>query len=252
MSTRQLNRKTTVSSLAKRGPVCTALCLFLLAPWVTGAETHAVGSAYDKVSGEFLYEELHRCLIDEEQCLVEYRDSAGKLLAAKELDYRGQPYRPSLIVRDYRSGSELFLDPPKEDALVVDAGFDNFVRSRWEILSSGGSVSFNFLVPGRDTPIAMRAHRDDRRDCNAGALCLQVGLDSWLLARFINPILLTYSSDDRLLLRYDGPGNLATRDGSVPNVVIYYEHIELQEGELPGWGSEDLIVNDWTESAMAR
>ena len=126
------------------------------------------------------------------------------------------------------------------------------MRSRWEVLNSGGSVQFDFLVPGRDTPIAMRADRDNREDCDAGALCIQVGLDSWLLARFVDPILLTYASDDRLLLRYDGPGNLASRDGSMPNVVIYYEHLETQDWELFDWGSEDLIVNDWTESRIAR
>ena len=61
-----------------------------------------------------------------------------------------------------------------------------------------------------------------------------------------------YDSDDRLLLRYDGPGNLASRDGSMPNVVIYYEHLETQDWELFDWGSEDLIVNDWTKSRIAR
>lgn len=256
MSTRQRNHNTRVSYPFKCGPMgkaaCLAFWLFSLTPGVLASETRAVGSAFDKASGEFLYRELHRCLIDEEYCSVEYRDNAGKLLASKTLDYRGKPYQPSLVVKDYRFGSEVSVGPPNDDALVVDAGFDNFVRSRWEVLNSGGSVQFDFLVPGRDTPIAMRADRDNREDCDAGALCIQVGLDSWLLARFVDPILLTYASDDRLLLRYDGPGNLASRDGSMPNVVIYYEHLETQDWELLDWGSEDLIVNDWTESRIAR
>jgi len=256
MNTRQRNEKAHLSHEGKCGPIgagaCIALCLFFLAPVVLGSETRAVGSAFDKASGEFLYKELHRCLLDEEHCVVEYRDNAGKLLASKMLDYRGKPYRPSLVLKDYRSGSELSLVPPNDDALVVDAGFDNFVRSRWEIFDSGGSVQFNFLVPGRDTPIAMRADRDDRENCDVAALCIQVGLDSWLLARFVDPILLTYASDDRLLLRYEGPGNLASQDGSVPDVVIHYEHLELQEGELSDWGSGDLIVNDWADSRIAR
>ena len=256
MIIRQRNEKARVSHADKCVPIiggaCIALCLCLLAPVVLGSETRAVGSAFDKASGEFLYKELHRCLLDEEHCVVEYRDNVGKLLASKKLDYRGKPYRPSLVLKDYRSGRELSLEPPNDDALVVDAGFDNFVRSRWEIFDSGGSVQFNFLVPGRDTPIAMRADRDNREDCDAGALCIQVGLDSWLLARFVDPILLTYASDDRLLLRYDGPGNLASQDGSVPDVVIHYEHLEVHEGDLSDWGSGDLIVNDWTESGIAQ
>ncbi len=256
MIIRQRNEKARVSRAEKCVPIvggaCIAFCLCLLAPVVLGSETRAVGSAFDKASGEFLYKELHRCLLDEEHCVVEYRDNVGKLLASKKLDYRGKPYRPSLVLKDYRSGRELSLEPPNDDALVVDAGFDNFVRSRWEIFDSGGSVQFNFLVPGRDTPIAMRADRDNREDCDAGALCIQVGLDSWLLARFVDPILLTYASDDRLLLRYDGPGNLASQDGSVPDVVIHYEHLEVHEGDLSDWGSGDLIVNDWTESGIAR
>lgn len=242
----------TVSVKAIGRAVCAVLWMCLLAPGVVGSETRALGSAYDKETGEFLYNELHRCFTDEKQCLVEYRDPAGELLAAKELDYFGRPYQPSLVVTDYRSGTELHLDGPADDALVVDAGFDNFIRSRWEILDSGGSVQFNFLVPGRNAPISMRANRDMREDCDPGELCIQVGLDSWLLARFVDPILLTYSTDDRLLLSYDGPGNLLSRDGFAPSVVIHYEHLEAQQGDFLNRGDDDVIANDWTESRIAR
>ena len=60
------------------------------------------------------------------------------------------------------------------------------------------------------------------------------------------------STDDRLLLSYDGPGNLLSRDGFAPSVVIYYEHLEVQQGDLSNRGDDDVMANDWTESRIAR
>lgn len=214
-----------MSRYCARDYLCTCILFFLCLKTsaVFGDETIVVGRAYDKDEGVLIYNEVHSCSADRGLCAVDFYDIAGEMIASKTLDYGSGPFRPSLVMTDYRREKEWRLDAPVGDTVVVDAGFDNYVRSRWDALASGGVVQFDFLVPGRDAAIAMRARRDDVNSCDDGNFCVLVGLDSWLLAGFIDPIRLSYSSDTRELLSYDGPGNLASGDGSTPQVVIHYE-----------------------------
>jgi hypothetical protein len=198
-----------------------------VAAGVPGADI--VGEAFDVRTGDLLYREVHDCSEDGTRCIVDYRDVAGQAIAFKELDYSVSRYAPGLVMRDLRGGTEHVLPGADAGELVVDAGFDNFVRSRWEELERGETVTFPFQVVGFDRPFAMKARAVDAADCDAQSLCLSVEIDSWLLGLVADPIELAYARDSRRLLRFVGVSNLRDTDGKSPKVDIRYRYDETGE-----------------------
>ncbi|MCB1844242.1 MAG: hypothetical protein KDI09_14875 [Halioglobus sp.] len=180
-----------------------------------------IGSAYDESGQELLYRELHFCSDSQLQCSVDYRDPAGTGIAFKELDYSPGPHQPALVMRDLRNELEHVVSASGNE-VVVDAGFDNYVRSRWDELSAGEPVRFRFKVVDFDDPIPMKALQ--QADCAEERLCLKVTVDSWLLGFFADPIELTYARDSKRLLRFRGVSNLRGPNGESQTVDIRYTY----------------------------
>ncbi len=198
--------------------------------------THLVlGKAYERNTGAFLYNEQHFCSEQRLLCTVEYTDAAGEVFAEKRLDFRQSLVGPSLVMNDYRNQKEISIPASQSDELVIDAGFDNFVRSSWEELSDGEQISFPFLPAGFDKPLNMRALRSDKADCKVERLCLDIKLDSWLLAMIIAPIELSYSRSNRRLLHFSGVSNIRDEDGETQDVDIHYEYLEEVLTLDPTW-----------------
>ena len=186
-----------------------------------------VGNAYDRDTGYFVYSEHHFCGEDQMLCTVQYRDSLGVIFAEKNLDYRKNLLSPLLVMTDYRSGVESRVPASEQDNLVVDAGFDNFVRSIWDTLDAGENTKFPFLVAGFDKPIKMKALRSKAGNCTAAELCLDIKLDSWFLGMIIDPIELSYSRAEKRLLRFSGISNIKDENGESQNVDIHYQYEDL-------------------------
>jgi len=185
----------------------------------------AEGKAYDRESGELLYREEHLCELSGRRCSVHYLDPTGTLIASKEIDYRKSMTSPALTIRDYRDGQEFRLDPA-DGSIVVDAGFDNFVREQWRTLMLGDPVYFRFQIAGFDSPLEMNIVRRDQPGCSGDELCLSVNFNSWLLGAFVSPIELSYARGDRKLLRYSGISNLRDGTGELMDVDIRYEYAD--------------------------
>lgn len=204
--------------------VCLSIGLALFVCKGEAAESNALGRAFDQETGNFLYSEHHSCSEGALECSVEYRDDSGALIVHKELDYRGSLYGPALRIRDYRRETTLVVEPTEQRDVVVDAGFDNFVRSQWSSLSTGESVKFPFLVVGFDKPLNMIAKVDNSKPCSDRELCLEVSLDSWFLGLLAKPISLVYSIEEKKLLRYQGISNIRNEEGDALSVDIYYRY----------------------------
>lgn len=183
-----------------------------------------IGSAYDRETGHLLYVEHHFCPESRQSCMVQYRDSYGELIAQKKLDYSLNPYAPKLTLTDYRRDYQVQVAQSGSENLVVDAGFDNYVRSIWEELDTGKPVRFPFLVAGFDKPFNMRATRVNPQACSPEELCLEIKLDSWLLGMLASPIQLSYVRESRKLLRFSGVSNLKGTNGETLVVDIHYVH----------------------------
>lgn len=198
--------------------------------------THLVlGKAYERNTGAYLYSEQHFCSEQRLLCTVEYSNAAGEVFAQKLLDFRQSLVGPSLVMSDYRNQKEISIPAGQSENLVIDAGFDNFVRSSWNELDDGKQISFPFLPAGFDKPLDMRALRSEKIDCDPKQLCLDIELDSWLLAMIVDPIELSYSRSNKRLLHFSGVSNIKDEDGETQSVDIHYEYLEEVIALDPEW-----------------
>ena len=194
-----------------------------------------LGKAFEKNTGAFLYSEQHFCSEQRLRCTVEYSNAAGKVFAQKLLDFRLSMVGPSLVMSDYRNQKEISIPASQNDNLVIDAGFDNFVRRSWDELNDGKKISFPFLPAGFDKPLNMRALRSDTIDCDPKQLCLDIEMDSWILAMIVDPIELSYLRSSKRLLHFRGMSNIRDEDGETQSVDIHYEYLEEVLTLDPGW-----------------
>jgi hypothetical protein len=202
------------------------LWLFLSTTAIAQTQTSfdVIGNAYDRKEGHLLYTENHYCAVESRQCTVEYRDEQGITFAKKELNYSASSQAPQVVVTDFRNESTVEASAGDRSDLVVDAGFDNFVRSVWMRLEAGTVVKFPFLVVGLNDPIGMTALRTESGACTDTELCLEVNLDSWFLRLLVSPIELSYSLQDKRLLRFSGISNIKGDEGESLDVDILYRY----------------------------
>ncbi len=103
---------------------------------------------------------------------------------------------------------------PTIHGLVADAGFDEFVRARWQDLMSGKSQELHFLVPSRLEEIGFQAQhlRSETVDgVSAEVFRLKLaGFWGWILPG----IDVSYGADDHTLMRYDGLSDLRDASGN--------------------------------------
>lgn len=212
-------------------------------PWV-------VGNAESAEDGELLYKELHyrsdpQAAVSER---VEYVDSAGELLVQKSLEVVVSPVTPNVEQRDLRTGTQFSVTDvgtglevhyqrggergetqriDKGERLVVDAGFDPYVRSHWEALSAGEAIQADFFVPARLDTVKISIRKTDAQQCQSvatSALCLVVRpagilrLVGWL----VDPLYLAYEQGSKRLLMYRGISNLLDAEGESQDVLIRY------------------------------
>lgn len=208
------------------------------------------GDAYDMKSGDLLYRELHTVYLQNEQPRerrVRYERANGELLASKTTRYGENPFAPDFTLSDARDGyqeeayqdgnrrrltlKESALSKPQTDRLkspaltaVVDAGFDEFVRSRWDSLLQGKSASFSFAVPSRQEYIDFRLVPTKVTN---DSLEVEMRLKSRLLAWLLDPIKLTYGRDNKLLMRYRGLTNIRDDNGRSISADIRYRYPEV-------------------------
>lgn len=200
------------------------LFLLLAHPLLASGSADVVGEAFDLQRGGLLYREHHYCDQSSKSCRIVYQDQDGLPIAHKDVDYSTNTLAPALRFRDSRFSQEINLDFSDSEGLVVDAGFDNFMRSRWEDLSGGALVGFQFQVVGRDRPLEMIARIQLEAECDTDRLCLEVALGSWFLSLLSRPIQLTYDRDSRRLMRYRGISNIRDGNGGSQEVEIIYHY----------------------------
>jgi hypothetical protein len=222
---------------------------------------HYTGIAYDLDDGRVLYREAHyvdRAADGSGQRVVLYACADGKPFARKHLHYTADAViTPGFELFDarlgYREGvrttgpaRQVFVQRGREqpeqngplpgaDPLVVDAGFDEFVRDHWDALQRGDSVRFSFLVPSRLDAWRFRIEKhQDVRIGDIDASVIRLGLGAWW--GFLLPhIDVAYANGSRDLLRFEGISNMRDMAGDNYNVRIEFPPAErrpLADGEL--------------------
>lgn len=199
------------------------------------------GRATDLRTGRLLYEEQHwiRTVGPERSRLVVYRCPDGRAFARKRVIDTALPGAPDFEFDDARdgyregvaggSGARRAYWRPSASApvrertvavdadTVIDAGFDAWVRARWNSLASGSTARVQFVVPSRDARIPIRVQRVDAP--SPDLVRFRLSLDSWL--DFVAPSMqVTYDATTRRLRTFEGLGTIRGSNGSPMKVRI--------------------------------
>ncbi len=192
------------------------------------------GLAYDRKSGDFLYTEEHEQSWDGSRLVsarVTYRAPDGRLMATKTLDFAAGAEKPAFRMDDARDGYvegvevgggriALFqrdkADSELERAtiaapadLVVDAGFNYYLRSHWDALARGETLEFDFAAPTRLDTFRFQARRTGEKLVGERrAMVVAVELATPLVRWLLDPITLAYDHETRELLEWEGISNI--------------------------------------------
>lgn len=189
------------------------------------------GLAQNPVSNALLYREQHWLRSEDGrpiERLVLYRCPDGTAFGRKQIDYRQSATAPAFVFEDRRSGyaeglrdaptRRVFVRGPKQSErqsgelsstrLVVDAGFDEFIRRQWSPLLTGQAVPLEFAVPARLGSFGFVVRRiGQARVAGEAAWVFRLRLDGMIgwLAPHID---VSYGQQSRRLLRFEGLSNL--------------------------------------------
>lgn len=215
------------------------------APWVTG-------TARSATDNNVLYREFHypAPTLEGLSGSIEYLGNDNRLIARKNIDYTDSLTAPAVEQLDIRTQTRFFTRYEEgalhagfqrgnntlqtqtytsTDDLVVDAGFDPYVRNNWSLLRAGRSVAARFHVPSRLESVRISINPVDRRECAQASgelLCLLVRPAGLLrvVGWFLEPLHLAYDLETRRLLMFKGTSNLADDEGRPQSVVILYDY----------------------------
>lgn len=227
---------------------------------LSSSEIHYIGEAYSlDDSIILLYREEHHLLLQAGkpvQRQVNYYSAEGELIASKENWYRTAATQPDFILTDFRTGyreeaksnpvnntNTLVLTLTENQGtenqktektqlsefdyeLVIDAGFDDFIRKHWDALLAGDAIPFSFASVARQTSVNFEVQIRKAVKPGDTLLKLEMTLRSSLLSWLMSPIKLDYDLSNKRLLRYRGLSNLQDDQGSGQQVDIRYRYFD--------------------------
>lgn len=206
-----------------------------------------IGNAYSLKTGSLLYRETHKEISDALH-KVEYLEPDGKVFGRKTIDFSQSLIAPSLTQLNERNGEEIYVRQENSDFVVrykesssskptskrvkininiiIDAGFDGFIKRSWSVLESGKKLDVDYLVPSKQTTFRFRF---SRAACVTGtktdAVCFSLSPVSWVVKLAVDPIIVAYDESEKKLIRFTGRGNVANTKGKYENVDIQYRYL---------------------------
>ena len=212
---------------------------------------YVVGNAYELNGSELLYTETH-CKLNRRASEVFYQSGDGELIAHKALDFQSGSYSPSFVQFNLQSNEKVevsFVDQsvlmsmtgpddneqkdrhPVTDIerkpVVIDAGFDQFVRRNWDELVAGKSMEFQFPLASRSTMISLQISPSTCQYETETDQCFKLEAASWLFRMLSSPIELGYDKERVRLNRFRGLSNINDENGDGLIVDIKYSYPEV-------------------------
>lgn len=196
-----------------------------------------------------LYREQHRingsCVDGHwrpDQHQVDYlRPGLSEAFASKELAYPAGTPQPEVDFRQPKFGERLQISVTGDtldiqwsadgqqggdwtlditEDLVVDAGFDHFIRKHWASLTSGDAVEFRFLAPTRGESYGFVVEPAPEPISGADH-SFRIRPTGLVMRLAVDPIRLGYR-DDGFLTHYVGLGNIRRNQDENYQVAIDY------------------------------
>jgi hypothetical protein len=147
--------------------------------------------------------------------------SAG---SARMVFYRGVRVEPE------KSGSV-----PEDPGLVIDAGFDEFIRDHWPALMSGKPLDLKFLIPSRLEKMDFQAQHVRSEQLEGIAVEVFRLKLSGMLGRVLPGIDVFYGSESHVLMRYEGLSDLRDSVGENFQTTISFHPADRRPAEESQW-----------------
>ena len=212
-----------------------------------GSFSQLVGSAYSLETGALLYRETHQA-VSKDTYKVEYSEPNGRIFANKTIDFSQSRITPSFSQVNKRNGEKISVTQSGDQlqvsyqentdaqvekdsvklapGMVVDAGFDGFVKQYWDTLISGKEMDIEYLVPSRQSTFSFRVSQITCVDgTKEGAICFALKPVSWFVRMAVDPIMVAYDPEDKRLLRFTGRANICDEKGKYQTVDIQYHYM---------------------------
>ncbi|HSZ72702.1 MAG TPA: hypothetical protein VK750_08490, partial [Cytophagaceae bacterium] len=205
------------------------------------------GIATDLKSNRFYYVEEHKEITEHhvlKETVIQYRDSVGAIIAKKVINYSENKVTPSFEQNDYRDGytegvsfnnhklvfkfrknktekvKTKFIDVPEN--LVVDGGFNYYIKNNWKKLTNGETLVFNFAVPSQLDYFSFRLYKESE---TTDVVVFKMEPDNFLLRKLVDPIHVTYKVSTKRILKYEGLSNINDKRGKSYLVKIMYPKV---------------------------
>lgn len=226
-----------------------ALLLLLFSTKVLAAgQLTVIGDAYDLAGEKLLYQEYHYYSADNLDHTVVYRNTENQDIAIKNVDYRFGMISPAFQQRSLQYPEELSVSMADDDLLirylqgdsavkegrvnkkqplVIDAGFDHYIREHWEALTNKQLLTFYFPAVTRQSLVKLRV---TPRACSYPTntdRCFSINSASWIIRLILDPIELGYDKNTQQLSRFRGLANLTDERGDGLVVDIKYRYADL-------------------------
>jgi len=209
---------------------------------------HVIGDAFGLKSNDLLYSETH-CVSNELAREVIYQQRDGTLIAHKALDYQSGPTTPSFVQHNIQAKEKIKVSFDQQEVsmsvttsgnkelenkypvididstpLVIDAGFDVFIRDNWDKLVSGESREFQFPLASRSSLVSLQVKPSVCRYETETDQCFMLEPANWFFRMLASPIELGYDANLARLTRYRGLSNINDESGKGMIVDIKYRY----------------------------
>ena len=210
---------------------------------------YTVGDAFGMKSNDLVYRETHCGAKDELASEVFYQLGDGTLIAHKALDYQSGHMTPSFVQQNIQSKEKIKVsfdqqavsmsvtDHDNQESrntyavtdtaskpIVIDAGFDGFIRGNWDKLVSGKTQEFQFPLASRGSLVSLRVKPSICSYATEADQCFTLEPSNWFFRMLASPIELGYDSDLVRLTRYRGLSNINDENGKGLVVDIKYRY----------------------------
>lgn len=211
-----------------------------------------VGDAFALKSNDLVYRETHCGTQDELVSEVFYQLGDGTLIAHKSLDYQSGHMTPSFVQHNIQSKEKIevsfdqqaiSMSVKEQDnqasrstyrvidtaskPIVIDAGFDGFIRGNWDKLVSGKTQEFQFPLASRASLVSLQVKPSVCSYESETDQCFTLEPSSWFSRLLTSPIELGYDSNLTRLTRYRGLSNINDENGQGLVVDIKYRYQEI-------------------------
>lgn len=229
---------------------------------------HVVGEAFGLRSADLLYRETHCGTHNKLAREVIYQHRDGSLIAHKMLDYSSGHITPSFVQHNILAKEKIKVTFDQEELsmhvtgssnralksshlvtdlatnpIVIDAGFDGFIRDNWNKLVSGEVQEFQFPLASRSRLISLRVKASACSYKTETDQCFNLELSNWFFRMLAAPIELGYDPGMSRLTRYRGLSNIEDERGNGQVVDIRYRYQEIPS---PACNIDHLLLSNNT------